>query len=203
MSLHLNENFIGFRVGQLTVLKFIEKTWYGKGKRYDYFYECQCSCGNKQTFVKRVLISSFTKKSNTICCKNCQKLKLKNNRVAIKYDNDVDRNIGIVYSNYKSRAKLKNIKFDLSFYDFKNFCLNECYYCGLPPNNCRKSELQRRGISNLNLSGIDRIDSFSGYTKENSRSCCEDCNKAKNNLTESQFLELIKRIYEKHLTTEI
>jgi len=198
MSLHIKDNFIGFKVGKLTVIEFVNKIWYDKGKRYDYYYKCECLCGNIQTFVKRVLNSSFTKQKDTICCKDCQKLRLKNHRVALKYDNDLDRNIGIVYSNYKSRAKIKNLEFDLSFEKFKNLCLDNCYYCGLAPNNCRKITTQRQGISNLYLSGIDRIDSSLGYTEINSRTCCEDCNKAKNNLSENQFLDLIKKIYEKH-----
>ena len=33
-----------------------------------------------------------------------------------------------------------------------------------------------------------------GYNLENCVSCCEDCNKAKRNLSYDQFLDLIKRI---------
>ncbi len=44
--------------------------------------------------------------------------------------------------------------------------------------------------------GIDRIDNEKGYTKENSVSCCKLCNFMKKALTQKDFLNHIKKIYE-------
>jgi hypothetical protein len=44
------------------------------------------------------------------------------------------------------------------------------------------------------LNGIDRLDSKVGYVEENVVSCCADCNFAKQRLSKSQFLDLVKRI---------
>ena len=191
------EEFIGYSVGSLTVIQFLEQKWLPSGGRYDYYYLCRCECGREETFIRRVLMSTAVVKRNTICCHKCQKDRLKNNRVAVKYTNDLDRHIGIVYSNYKSKCKTKNWEFDLSFNQFKGLVLQDCWYCGLEPNNCRGKH-RAIGLSRENLSGVDRIDSTKGYTVDNCRPCCEDCNKAKRRLTEKEFLELIERIYVKH-----
>ncbi len=188
------EEFIGYKVGSLTVVEFLEEKWLPSGKRYDHYYLCRCDCGREETFIRRVLKSKPVRKRNTICCKQCQKDKLKNNRVAIKYDNDIDRHAGIVYSNYKSKCKAKDWTFELSFNQFQDLLLQECWYCGLEASNCRQKNVPQ-GMSRKNFSGIDRIDNDKGYTIDNCRSCCEDCNKAKRQLSEKRFLELVKRIY--------
>ena len=150
------EEFIGYNVGSLTVVKFLEEKWLPSGNRYDHYYLCRCDCGREETFIRRVLKSTEVLKRNTICCHECQKNKLKNNRIAVKYENDIDRHVGIVYSNYKSKCKMKDWEFDLSFNQFKSLVLEDCWYCGLEPDNCRGKH-REVGISRKNLSGVDRI----------------------------------------------
>ena len=175
------QDFIGYKVGSLTVIKFLEEKRLESGKRYDHYYLCRCTCGRYGPFIRRVLKSKPVVTSNTICCTECRKERLKGNRVAIKYDNDLDRHIGIVYSNYKSKCNKKKWKFDLSFNEFKDLVLKECWYCGLKPNNHRKLKIGPKSYSRENLSGIDRIDSTIGYIVNNCRPCCEGCNLAKRN----------------------
>lgn len=188
------EEFIGYKVGSLTVVEFLEEKWLPSGERYDHYYLCRCDCGMEGTFIRRVLKSTAVVKRNTICCQQCQKNKLKNNRIAIKYDNDIDRHAGVVYSNYKSKCKAKGWEFELSFNQFRDLLLQNCWYCGLEPSNCRGKN-GPKGTSRKHFSGIDRVDNSKGYTKHNVRPCCEDCNKAKRELNEVDFLDLIKRIY--------
>lgn len=54
------------------------------------------------------------------------------------------------------------------------------------------------GAGKLKRDGIDRIDSDEGYFINNCVTCCAKCNFAKRNLSVDVFLDLIKRIYEKH-----
>ena len=192
------QSFVGYKVGSLTVVKFLEEKWLPSGKRYDHYYLCKCKCGREQPFIRRVLNSTPVVKRNSICCNECQKTRMKNNRVAIKYDNDIDRHIGIVYSNYKSKCKTKNWEFDLLINEFKDLVLQDCWYCGLKPNNYRRLLIGPKSYSRQYISGIDRIDSSKGYVLSNCRPCCEDCNLAKRQLSEKQFFELIERIYIKH-----
>jgi 5-methylcytosine-specific restriction endonuclease McrA len=46
--------------------------------------------------------------------------------------------------------------------------------------------------------GIDRVDNTKGYTIENSRPCCFRCNQAKSSMTEQEFFDWIKAVYEVH-----
>ena len=51
------------------------------------------------------------------------------------------------------------------FDEFSSLVDKECYYC----HYYKKEE----------VNGIDRVDNTKGYTKENSVSCCEMCNRIK------------------------
>lgn len=106
--------------------------------------------------------------------------------------------ISIVYSNYKSRAKSKNWEFLISKEEFTNLIHSNCHYCDLSPNKFRKDRVKNLRVIDTNefSNGIDRLDSSKGYIIDNVVACCEDCNKAKRNLSYTQFLDLITKIYE-------
>lgn len=109
-----------------------------------------------------------------------------------------DAQVSIMYSNYKSRAKSKGWEFSLEREYFKILVSSKCHYCGIEPNKIRldrvKNKRQDGSVSFL-TNGVDRLDSNNGYVMGNVVTCCEDCNKAKRNLSYSQFLNLIERIY--------
>ena len=89
---------------------------------------------------------------------------------------------GVSYSNYKSRANEKGLRFELSKEVFEQKRKEPCYYCG-------------KGESDTHKNGIDRIDNMVGYTEENSRSCCGDCNYMKRNNDYDLFIEKSRHIY--------
>ena len=87
-----------------------------------------------------------------------------------------------IYARYKHdcnrRGRLKrNIKMELSFEEFQKLINSNCYFCG--ESNCR---------------GVDRIDSNNGYTLKNSRSCCSRCNSMKNDRSDKEFIDHLKRV---------
>lgn len=63
---------------------------------------------------------------------------------------------------------------------FKQIASLPCTYCGLDANK-----------------GIDRVDNQFGYTKENSVSCCKNCNYMKNKLSLQEFKDHIMKVYKK------
>ena len=73
-----------------------------------------------------------------------------------------------------------------------------CHYCGgLPANvSCRVE------INNTNgeyvYNGIDRVDNKKGYEISNCVTCCFVCNRARRNMTLSDFNGWIKRLTEFH-----
>lgn len=187
---------IGRRFGSLVIVEFLEEYSVGKKqKRYNHKYLCKCDCGD-ETVRDRISLLNSRRKGYHNRCLACMKRDLKENPRGVKYDNDMDRNIGVVYSNYRSKCKSKGLQFDMTQQEFSEMVQSNCFYCNLPPSNLREAASKRQGFSAKHLSGIDRIDNSGGYTKGNVRPCCEDCNKAKRDLTEGDFLDMIRNIYE-------
>lgn len=197
MKINHNE-FIGTTIGKVIIISFDKEI---KGdKRSIYYYNYKCICGNIESAPKYSLLQS-KKSRNTYCCTICRKDKLSEwaKTASIKYKDPIEGKCSILFSNYRSKYKTKNWEFKLTFNEFKNLVTKNCHYCNLEPNKFRADRAKsRQGISRIYFNGIDRLDSNTGYNINNCVSCCEDCNKAKRNLSYDQFLDLIKRIY-KHL----
>lgn len=92
---------------------------------------------------------------------------------------------------YKQNAKKKGRIYNLSFDEASKILLENCHYCGKKPS--RKIKNTRGSIL---VSGIDRLDSNSGYVLNNVVSCCKTCNTLKKNLDYNEFLIWILAIYE-------
>ena len=81
--------------------------------------------------------------------------------------------------------------------EFFELTKQNCFYCGIVPNtkynyfltvSSRSSEkAQKEGLFIYN--GMDRIDSSKYHTIDNVVSCCNDCNRAKNDRTTNDFLQ--------------
>lgn len=82
------------------------------------------------------------------------------------------------FKQYEGSALRRGYEFSLSFEEFVSLFHGTCIYCGR--QDCR---------------GIDRVSNELGYTKENSSSCCEMCNKMKWKWSQQSFLEQVKKIY--------
>lgn len=96
-----------------------------------------------------------------------------------------------LFGSYKKGAKRRKLPFELTEKEFRALTKQDCYYCGVKPNYSFKN----RSCSSCYIyNGIDRIDTKSGYTKENSRPCCKICNFAKGQLSEDEFWMWLKRI---------
>lgn len=199
-----HEDLINKTFGKVTVLEFshVETRKIKPGKdgwkntRNFYYYKYLCECANVGITNKETLLSA-----KNYSCKACRGISLgvRNKISSKKYDDPIDAKCSVVYSNYKSRSKLKGISFELSFFDFKKLVLENCYYCDAKPNMCRADRAKsRQGTSRIYFNGLDRIDNNQGYTKKNVSPCCEDCNKAKRDLSFEDFLNLIKNVYKKH-----
>jgi len=80
-----------------------------------------------------------------------------------------------------TNAKVRNLDVTITLEKYKNLISSHCFYCG--------------GVLPETGSGIDRIDSKVGYVEGNCRPCCGQCNRAKTDMTESEFKEWVLRIY--------
>jgi len=69
----------------------------------------------------------------------------------------------VYFSNYKDRAHKKQLDFLIVYDDFDKITNGDCYLCG------KKSNKQHKN-------GIDRIDNTKGYSLDNIKPCCGECN---------------------------
>lgn len=99
-----------------------------------------------------------------------------------------------LYRDYKNHSKEKNREFNLSLEEFKNLCLGNCHYCNTEPRDTHKYGGRGRRLSFLR-NGVDRIDSSGGYTKDNTVSCCAQCNRAKRDSHIDDFEDWIRKAY--------
>ncbi len=81
---------------------------------------------------------------------------------------------------YMRNAEQRGVKWLLTEEDFKSFWKKSCSYCG----------------DEIETIGIDRIDSAGDYELVNCKPCCSDCNRMKMELSEENFLKMIKKIHD-------
>lgn len=169
------------KFGMLTVIRFLhfKDT---KSKRVQ-ILECLCDCGKIKNIRRDALITGNTKSCG------CQ--------LNLSY-NSIDYAISMEYAKYKAGAKTRNINFLLSKEYFKKLLLDNCYYCGIEPKRkSAKSHLTTKKRKRILLNGIDRTNNKEGYTIQNCVPCCSQCNRAKMDYPYQEFLDWIKRVYEK------
>lgn len=173
----------GQKFFKLTVIKFAEIRYYKspKGKTVGRSYwKCKCDCGNTTIVRGSTLREGLTKS-----CGCALRDKLPKGEAAFNY----------VFTQYKNRAKKFNRSFKLSKKYFKQLVFSNCFYCGKEPSNhYRESNGYNGGII---YNGIDRKNNNKGYTKDNSVTCCWECNDMKSAMSFEHFKNKIKIIYNK------
>jgi hypothetical protein len=165
-------NLIGQIFGRLTVLSRVDDSKFGS-----LIWNCMCSCG------KNTVKDSHSLRSGR--CKSCGCLREGFLDKALSSKNNL-------YLVYKKSAKKRGFSFSLSFEEIMALTQQNCYYCGSPPNKYFKAPSAREGTY---YNGVDRIDNDQGYERNNSITCCTDCNKAKSSLNKEEFLNWIKKCY--------
>ena len=103
-----------------------------------------------------------------------------------------------VFGYYIKNAKIRSLSFNLSFDEFCQIVVKNCYYCGLEPEQGRnKSRLNRPKVFNgiTKHNGIDRVDNSRGYVQDNIVPCCKTCQYAKRAMTEIEFYTWVRRVH--------
>jgi hypothetical protein len=176
---------IGEKFNHLTIIKF-SHFQIRKNSRNYFYYLCKCDCGKEKIIIKDSIVNGDTK--------SCGCYRIKMAGIAHRHHKGI-ASLSRIYDLYKNRAKRKNILFALSLEEFKEITSQNCYYCGIKPNQFIANHKKHYyGIYKYN--GLDRINSKYGYIKTNVASCCKYCNFAKNDLSITKFYKHIKKIYE-------
>ena len=131
------------------------------------------------------------------CCKRCNFMKTaldtntfikRCSHISLCHDSEGEFNNTIwkdskcsTYKAYKTRAEKKILTFELTKEMFDMIRNNACFYCN-------------KENTKTHSNGIDRADNTNGYTVENSRPCCSECNYMKGSLNEHEYIDWCKRI---------
>lgn len=176
---------VGKKFSRLLVLDDLGLNSNGKGRK-SRFVRVRCDCG----IIKKVSASSLLYGHKIKSC-GCL-LKEFNSRLA---PNEAAYNTFYYHTSMNAAYRKHCFKIDKDL--FKWLTQQDCFYCNAQPSKIYK---YNKGKIHLLYNGIDRIDSNVGYTKENCVPCCYGCNIAKGKKTYSEFLELVKLIYHKHIS---
>ncbi len=149
---------------------------------------CECICGNRSTVMAQSLRSG-----NTQSCGCFKRDKAKELHSLPSGESALNRAV----SNTRRNAKTRNYEFSLSTDEAKNLMIQNCYYCGIDPK-----QMSRGRNGNVFYNGLDRVDNSVGYTKTNVVPCCFNCNRAKGEMTVSEFRHWIGKVIETFLLKE-
>lgn len=167
------QNRIGEQHGTLTIVG-----WQLNSQLHLYRAVCKCSCCNENKIVDYTKL----KRGEIFGCGKNRGRKDRGGSALMR-----------VYAKYRSNARRRKISFDLSIVQFKALIFQNCNYCQYPPSLIEQSWKQNT-TDVIRYNGIDRRDSKNSYNIDNCVSCCEFCNRAKNDRSEEEFLKWLNFI---------
>lgn len=154
------------------------------------YYRCECDCGNIREIQGSALRNGMSKG-----CMDCGGKKIGAKLTGRKSfnrlpDGEAQRNA--IYLAYKRGSARRKLSFSISRDFFSKITKMDCFYCGKKPSQNFKN-IYNSGLYIYN--GIDRVNNDIGYEENNCVPCCKFCNRAKDTLSQDEFLKNIKRIY--------
>lgn len=161
----------GQRFNKLTILSYSGM----KGGRST--YNVVCECGQRLEVNRQKLVGNIRK--------SCGCLRQFNPVTLYKE----------VYRRYQLQAAERNLKWELPEDRALQLFKRHCRYCGIGPDNIGRDGSRKHFIQ---YSGIDRIDPKQGYNPSNCVPCCINCNRAKSDMTLSEFSSWLDRAYQHH-----
>jgi len=148
------------------------------------FYLFKCDCGNKKIIHGSAVVSGNTKSCGCYKAESYKKRRIPNNHGEVT----------AIIAGYLRHANSRGKEWCLSRSFVENIIKENCFYCGSPPSNLKKT---KNSIDGLKYNGIDRIDNNIGYVEENCVACCQQCNLSKRDLNIEEFKTWIKKLITK------
>lgn len=171
-------NLTGQKFGQLTV---IEDDGH-RDDRGNILWKCLCDCG-KTKYANGVKL----RQGSIISCGCVYRRYFK---PKIKTEEQIKKQaVSKIIGRYKSKAKERNLSWNLNREIFENTIKKPCYYCGISSSLSLKIQNY-----SYNYNGIDRINSKNGYEENNIVPCCKTCNMSKSDMSQEDFYSWIKRV---------
>ena len=134
-------------------------------------------------YCDSTFIAPTTRFKNSKSCYSCRGEKRKSHNDSTTWD--------YLYHVIKGRKAAREKGFGLTKEFFKRVSIMNCHYCGLEPTQTRGYKKWHPPIT---INGLDRVNSSMGYFDDNIVACCKDCNVAKLDKTEEEFLSWLRRL---------
>jgi len=170
----------GSRFGKLSVIGMGTLKYRGQVT-----WDCVCDCGGVKTVPGNAL--RFGKVKSCGCM------------VAPNHNHGAG--FTAYWRRYAQGAKRRGYTFSISADLFYELSQSPCYYCGREPDRATIYKRKNHKDHTFVAGGVDRLDNSIGYEPENVVPCCSDCNYAKREMSYTEFMDLIRRIYEKQTKT--
>jgi hypothetical protein len=142
-----------------------------------------CECGGTTKNQRLGHLYGSPAKPGIKSCKQCVGI---NRGLNLRKTND-SQSKNAVYGRYKSSARQRNIKWDLSKEDFFSIVSLPCNYCDNTNTSFFSGVKSSPWVKSFRFTGIDRIDNNIGYVLNNIQACCKWCNYAKSDRDEKDF----------------
>jgi hypothetical protein len=94
------------------------------------------------------------------------------------------------YRNYKRGAEKRGLEFELSLEEFYAITQENCYFCDTEP----KQIVPVKSLPPTTAVGVDRYDNSKGYTIDNARPCCWECNRMKGTSNGDEFIAHVNKL---------
>jgi hypothetical protein len=158
-------------------VKIVNGPYLGAGRGSSTKWDFLCPhC--KETFVAPT--TNFKKSKS---CYNCRGKSLRSHNESTTWD--------YLYHVVKGRKAAKQKGFGLTKECFFKISKMNCYYCGTEPT---LTNGYKEWHPKIKINGLDRLDPSRGYYDDNVVACCKDCNTAKLDKTEEEFISWLKRV---------
>ena len=178
------KDITGQKLNRLTATRYI-----GKHRNRTSIWLWRCDCGGEIEIPSDRVKSGSTKSCG---CLNSELSSVRYKTLTAKLPGEAAKNA--TYNSYKQGAKKRNINFELTYLDCMKLFSQNCFYCDKPPSNIKTI---KNYTGNFIYNGIDRVDNNPkiGYRLGNVVACCAQCNRAKGTLSELEFKQWIKTVY--------
>lgn len=170
----------GQKFGRLTV---IER--HGTHKHGFAIWLCRCDCGNEITTTTGSLRSGHT---SSCGCYSREMRRIPEAEWILKQ----------IFRKYRETAQSKDREFTLTLEQFRQLIQLPCHYCGRERTKTIRRTTNWGNAYEYSCNGVDRYDNDQGYTPENSVPCCEDCNRAKLQMSADEYITLCNLIADRH-----
>jgi hypothetical protein len=177
-------NLTGYKTGRLLAVSSTGE----QNKKGEYFWHCQCDCGNT-TIVRSGSLGNKGTKSCGCLIKEISKKIGRESRSWKGYE-DIP---GTYFRRIIEGALKRNIVFELQLEDIWQQYLKQNKKCSLTGIELYFDPSGYKDRYKGNVS-VDRIDSDKGYTKDNIQLVHKDLNVMKAELTQNQFINYCRLV---------